>query len=93
MIPATAVQNPLSKHQEMPKLKSACLGYNVHTLQEHCGEKQQNNTKFRRTNAVPKNRNAQIKVTTPITMESHKQCHHDCSNNQHSQGNTKVALP
>ena len=32
MIPATAVQNPLSKHQEMPKLKSACLGYNVHTL-------------------------------------------------------------
>ena len=32
MIPATAVQNPLSKHQEMPQLKSACSGCNIHTL-------------------------------------------------------------
>ena len=31
MIPARVVQNPLSKHQEMPRLNSACLGYNVHT--------------------------------------------------------------
>ena len=33
MIPATAVQNSLSKHQETPKLKLACLGHNEHTLQ------------------------------------------------------------
>ena len=32
MIPATVVQNPLSKHHEMPKLKLVCSGYNVHTL-------------------------------------------------------------
>ena len=90
MIPATAVQNPLSKHQEMPKLKLACLGYNIHTLQECHGEKQQSNTKFRRANTMLKNGNTQIKVTTPITMASHEQCHHNYSDDQHSQANTIV---
>ena len=60
---------------------------NTTILQEHCGEKQQRNTKVRRMNV-----NTQIKVTTPITVALHEQCHQDCSDNKHSQANAKIIL-
>ena len=41
-------------------------------------------------NAMLINRNTQIKVVTPITMVLHEQCHHDYSDDQHIQANTKV---
>ena len=56
MIPATAVQNPLSEHQEMLQLKSVCSGYNIPTLTKSIEippkcqlHHQQSNTKIRTT--------------------------------------------